>query len=932
MGKSNSLILILALFSTLANTGAAELPDVQAIIPIAPQIPQMSGRLEANGTHFELNNSDYLNITLDSSEPIKLVLESIPEMVTMQLESDSGATSTQMTLSNFLPLTTYHIYEDDYHNHSAFASDANGYYTYNQDLSKQHLVFIQPRPSTRFINNNATGGDCILIGTWNSATKTCTLTTDLSETIQIDSNGITLDGNGHTVTGSKTGNGVYLYGRTGVTIRNLNVRNFLYGIYLRSSSDNNIANNTVANNYWWGIVLDSSNGNTLTGNIANSNYAGVGIVLTSSSNNILTGNTANNDGSYGIYLISSSYNTLIDNTASNNQLGIYLYSSNHNNLTNNTANSNHGSYMYWWALGFYLYSSSYNNLQGNTANSNNNLGIYLAYSDTNILKGNIIASNVNHGIGISASINNNLIDNVASSNGYSGFYIAANSNSLANNTAKYSQHGIVLASSSTSNNLARNIATNNRIGILVYYASYNTLTENNASYNSAGYDTFGIKMDGSNYNTLVKNTLLSNVVGVGIVSSSNNNKVYNNNFLNNPAQAYVSGGSGNVFNLALPTGGNYWSNWNSPDNNDDGFVDSPYVFSGGQDNLPWAANNGWLDKTPPITTASLSGTIGNNGWYKSNVQVTLAAVDDGVGVKKTEYGFDGINWNIYSTPVVINNEGTTTVYYRSTDNVGNVESTKNQTIKIDKTPPSIIISGVINGSYYDSSVTPVVVITDANLNSTLIALDGAPFISGAVVSAEGSYTLVASATDVAGNSNLKTVNFVIDKTPPEAIIKFNTTSKDIKVYNNKTGGEASYVVLPSTNEQEEGDENSWELRQYTLKDLANNSLVLVLKHKKEGKEAEVKVISTQYNGGAVIVSEKNKMQAEYSEEKNGALKELEQMIEVKKLFEVEAKYSSKKNTTEIKAKLEGQKEQSQSMAGIVILELLTDKSGLKYRY
>jgi uncharacterized protein (UPF0333 family) len=33
------------------------------------------------------------------------------------------------------------------------------------------------------ISNDSTGGDCSTIGTWNSATKTCTLTSNLTEGI-----------------------------------------------------------------------------------------------------------------------------------------------------------------------------------------------------------------------------------------------------------------------------------------------------------------------------------------------------------------------------------------------------------------------------------------------------------------------------------------------------------------------------------------------------------------------------------------------------------------------------------------------------------------------------------------------------------------------------------------------------------------------------
>jgi hypothetical protein len=63
--------------------------------------------------------------------------------------------------------------------------------------------------------------------------------------------------------------------------------------------------------------------------------------------------------------------------------------------------------------------------------------------------------------------------------------------------------------------------------------------------------------------------------------------VYSNYFINSPVQASMDPGCyGNVFNMALPVGGNYWSNWDSPDRDNDGLVDLTYSFTGGQDILP----------------------------------------------------------------------------------------------------------------------------------------------------------------------------------------------------------------------------------------------------------------------------------------------------------------------------------------------------------
>jgi parallel beta-helix repeat protein len=239
---------------------------------------QISGKLESEGTHFVLNNSDDLNINLESSEPIELVLEAIPEMLTIHISSSSGAATTMITMGGFLPLTTYHKYEDDYHDHVPFTTDENGSFTYTQDISASHLIFIQPMANTYFINDNVTGGDCYKIGIWKAATRTCTLTTDLTETIQIDSDSIILDGGGHLINGTRKGNGVYLSGRQNVNINNLASWNFYVGIVLYNSSYNTLTSNDASNNYYNGITLINSSNNNLTGNIAKLNIRdGIGL-------------------------------------------------------------------------------------------------------------------------------------------------------------------------------------------------------------------------------------------------------------------------------------------------------------------------------------------------------------------------------------------------------------------------------------------------------------------------------------------------------------------------------------------------------------------------------------------------------------------------------------------------------------------------------
>jgi hypothetical protein len=48
--------------------------------PTEPQ--EEPGKIQDTATHFEIKNSDYLNITLDSSREVNLLLQSVPEMIT----------------------------------------------------------------------------------------------------------------------------------------------------------------------------------------------------------------------------------------------------------------------------------------------------------------------------------------------------------------------------------------------------------------------------------------------------------------------------------------------------------------------------------------------------------------------------------------------------------------------------------------------------------------------------------------------------------------------------------------------------------------------------------------------------------------------------------------------------------------------------------
>jgi len=122
--------------------------------------------------------------------------------------------------------------------------------------------------------------------------------------------------------------GIYIYSSSNNTIsENSATANGVAGICLVYSSNNNaiIGNNATANSIY-GIWLDSSSNNTISGNIATANgQDGICLSYSSNSNTIGGNNIANNE--YGIKLVESSNNRLYHNNFINNTVHVYIYPS-----------------------------------------------------------------------------------------------------------------------------------------------------------------------------------------------------------------------------------------------------------------------------------------------------------------------------------------------------------------------------------------------------------------------------------------------------------------------------------------------------------------------------------------------------------------------------------------------------------------------------
>jgi len=370
--------------------------------------------------------------------------------------------------------------------------------------------------------------------------------------ITVNANNVVIDCNGYTLTGPLTGGypptntgGIYVSGRTNVTVKNCIITKYGAGIYLNSggqhtltnnilysnfiginaymSSNNVLTQNKAYNNTQAGIIVAAGSNNVLTQNNVYSNTAnGIGITQ-SSIGNTLTSNTVNNNGQFGLTVQMSSQATTIDNTVCGNTMNdIYVDSpgSTGDNTCDVSKSFFDGSAVtcsrscpipITGCQVLDTYGATYA-LQNDIPNAMGGCFPIIAPDVTLDCNGKTITGpNGGEGIIVQAS-SGAIVKNCIITNFANGIHLMMAQNSqLINNTANNNTaDGIVLDMNSNLNTLTGNTANNNAAyGIFIYSSSNNVLTGNTASKNAQ----IGIRLQqGSSNNVLNNNYACSNVI------------------------------------------------------------------------------------------------------------------------------------------------------------------------------------------------------------------------------------------------------------------------------------------------------------------------------------------------------------------------------------------------------------------------------------
>jgi len=409
-------------------------------------------------------------------------------------------------------------------------------------------------------------------------TLTDNIYTSATYGIVIERNNTTLDGAGYTLQGNGSNTGIYLSGRSNVTIQNADIRGFSKGVFPLSSSNNNIFGNSISNNeygiYPWycsstnisrnnitasarydiylgqssnnsisknniiasaddNIHLDSSvylyyclNTNISENTITASTYAS--ILLEWSSNNSISGNDKKANTYYGILLRNSSNNRIFGNDlTAGTDAGIWLYSSSNNNIFgNNITNNEHGIEL--------TDSSNNNSISGNNVTANSGAGIALCSScNNNTISGNNATNNYD-GIGLDDSANNVIVGNAVTNNEAGIRLHDSANNTISGSNITNNAYGIYLYSSSNNTMFGNNIRANNLTGILLYESSnYNNISGNSVTNNGQGITISGEILSMSSNNILSGNNITANNYEGIRLGGSPNNSISGNNITNN---------------------------------------------------------------------------------------------------------------------------------------------------------------------------------------------------------------------------------------------------------------------------------------------------------------------------------------------------------------------------------------------------------------
>lgn len=228
-------------------------------------------------------------------------------------------------------------------------------------------------------------------------------------------------------------------------------------------------------------------------------------------------------------------------------------------------------------------------------------GISFAVGVSGVTVKNLKITNFDTGVSINGNSGNSFIENDVSNNQYNGYSF---SNPSFNNT---------ISENKISNNPRWGIIIVGREQLYGGPSTGNIIIGNTIQDN--GWERSTIPAYG-----------MEDDYGAGVwMWAAVNNTLYGNKFVHNAQQAFIFDHGANAWSAGLPTGGNFWSDYDGSDANGDGIGDSPYMIDGANsDPHPLVSDSSGT--SPPDESPDVTPTCTGDGSLPIEYIVAIAAV------------------------------------------------------------------------------------------------------------------------------------------------------------------------------------------------------------------------------------------------------------------------------------------------------------------
>jgi parallel beta-helix repeat protein len=338
--------------------------------------------------------------------------------------------------------------------------------------------------------------------------------------IVVERSNIIIDGNGFAVQGKRAymSVGIYLYNLSNITIANVTVKDFSYGIKLNLTSSIAILESTfnnTAHNIWGSETTNTTIfGNYVTGGSG-------GLYFYRSFNDIISGNNITSNNNVGIQLTYAYNATISGNSISKNRnpafygYSVLMYGSSDIQIYGNNITEGY--------RGISLDQCNNTRVYQNNVATHNWYGISFYGCINNSLNNNLLNDNL-YGLDVGGEELNHYLHSIDTSNLVNDkpIYYLINQHHLTINASAHPEVGYLALINSTNITVEGLNLTENAEGILLAYTNNTKIQNNNFTDNY-----YGICLDNSSNSTITGNSFQRNCYGVYLADSSNST-IYGN--------------------------------------------------------------------------------------------------------------------------------------------------------------------------------------------------------------------------------------------------------------------------------------------------------------------------------------------------------------------------------------------------------------------